>query len=1560
MMHRQPGRLFMSILLFLGMFLLMVPAAKVESKEGLAARKAMQEGIPSQPPQEKVVTGEKGLEKLSPDLRSLLEALPVSNQAAAMAAATDAVSGDPLLVSAMIEPGADVGRFFSQSVVSREVAGVQWITGELAPEQLRKLASISEVIGVVSNNTYQTADAPELDTLSSLPKPMDIKQARALFAAGGARLLRERALQMRSTAKKKAVPGEQQVVPRQSSTAVPGLLDIHDVQRAHSEGYTGDKVVVGLVDTGVDFSHPDLVGTQAVIRSGAYAGWPYAYDTLSGYHYALNTSYSIDPYNFANLFGETNYVRTLPVEHPDCSTSTCTAKLLIAAMSGDTFSASFTWPKTSKSGTYYYSIYPDVSLILMTDYLGIGYPEGWLLPPILVLSDESTAGVYDTTYVDINFDHILNKTDEKLTRDDPVAGVDIDTGSGKDGVWDLSAGMLTWISDGLHHPPGVDVLYPDILKKDPPAAGRLLAFVNDQDGHGTRCASLIAGQGKITDPRGLGASNPLYAGGGDAGGVGGSVITSMAKDAKIAAFQNGLDMPFDAWILAAYGMDGVANSGDEVNISSNSWGDSSVIADGWDPISRFGQQLSYKDAPTITFLVATGNGGPGYGTRTSPGGGSIIDVGASTAYGAVRGFEEVDTTQFLYGEVQPWSNRGPGSLGDIAPDIVAVGAFGTAAAPLNRAIGDGERAYDVFGGTSMSTPVTAGGLAVIYQAFFAHHNRWPTWQEARDILFGAASDLGYDVLVQGAGNMQVSRAVDVALERAPGVSPSQWQAGSYRGVKYQAFPSILHPGEQDTQTFTVQNPSQSQVTVKADSTILQSFHEETFTYAFSTPAPDVKHELPVFLKDLTSLISQYNPDMIRAQVAFPFTNFDVDNNGYADNWWQVYFYDWKDLNGDKNLWTDTNYDGRVDEGEIDIEPTSGLYEFNRFTYGSPQSDTLEASLGSRELTERHDGVFLGLGCYFCGESTSLQVRVTFYHKVSWNWMQLSNTELTIPGQNTADITATLSVPADTNPGAYEGAVEVNLDGNKSVLPVIVNVASNSTTFGFGSPQNPGQPYDNSRVFGGFNWNWRYESGDWRIFYNDIPDGSAGVGKSMVFDSIWGGPTTDIDTWLLGPVESPYSQDLQKFFGPKDLPVSGGSVDAYAMFGRFRWKTNTGYSREVVSSPVQDGLNMISLHNILNSGLQLAEEYAGRVYQLTTNPGKAVITAEAQGNDPAYLSGSQKFTFTSTADIQEGIQIQAFGMSAPIDLPAQTVLQDNPSDYCSASWVYKKQEGGLEIHNGGSLEITTSSATSNMDLDLFLFEDNGNKQWNCGQDKLKTYSINADSNERVKVLFPADGIYWIAVHGNYVPGGQKLFDIRIRSIAGSDLTLEDFPTGVIHANQPVVFTTNYHGKYAYTTPTELDGFLLIGLPSVQDMLEVPIQVQPDILLYPAPAFFANAPWVEQTPEWFNLIIQNQGVNAETVEANIQIPAELLYEPDSAIVDVPGGIFTYNAGILNWTGPLEGGKKATIRFQASAQSGAQPAHIEVKAQVHGKTSGQDWMRSTWVWVNKYGLLVPIIRR
>lgn len=88
-------------------------------------------------------------------------------------------------------------------------------------------------------------------------------------------------------------------------------------------------------------------------------------------------------------------------------------------------------------------------------WLDLGYAATDFAPPAVIVADENTAGVYDTVYVDADFDQDLTNN-KPMRKGDELAGVDLYDAAGNpgtDGIWDLSAGMLAWIADGTNPPP---------------------------------------------------------------------------------------------------------------------------------------------------------------------------------------------------------------------------------------------------------------------------------------------------------------------------------------------------------------------------------------------------------------------------------------------------------------------------------------------------------------------------------------------------------------------------------------------------------------------------------------------------------------------------------------------------------------------------------------------------------------------------------------------------------------------------------------------------------------------------------------------------------------------------------------------------------------------------------------------------------------------------------------------------------------------------------------------------------------------------------------------------
>src|SRR5205085_11054709 len=129
------------------------------------------------------------------------------------------------------------------------------------------------------------------------------------------------------------------------------------------------------------------------------------------------------------------------------------------------------------------------------------------------------------------------------------------------------------------------------------------------------------------------------------------------------------------------------------------------------------------------------------------------------------------------------------------PDVVAVGAWGTGDVPINMSPHNGAIAYDVWGGTSMATPVGAGIAALVYQAYRAHTGSWPTAETVRRMLKSSATDLNYDPFEQGAGMLNAASAVQLAGGNSGVmVSPSSWVPGTTAP----GFMGVMRPGDTTT------------------------------------------------------------------------------------------------------------------------------------------------------------------------------------------------------------------------------------------------------------------------------------------------------------------------------------------------------------------------------------------------------------------------------------------------------------------------------------------------------------------------------------------------------------------------------------------------------------------------------------------------------------------------------------------------------------------------------------------------------------------------------------------
>jgi hypothetical protein len=1182
------------------------------------------------------------------------------------------------------------------------------------------------------------------------------------------------------------------------------LLDAksHNFTGAWNAGFTGQGVTVGVLDGGTDFGHPDLLNTWQTWagQTGAKAGWngwPKAFDPYGTLQW-LAAPAQIDQ-------GLSWYTKTTAAT---CKITAATCAVDFATRTGPSrnFSApdgtkqhTYSFPaKWSKSGKVMLGSHPDDHLLQL-------YGER----PAFLVTDPHTAGVYDTVYVDLDNDYSF--ADEKpVTKASPASYRDMNG----DGYTDLSGGLLYYVSDGKTPiPGGLDAFGVDDTSY---GSGQLLAWTGDFDpsieGHGTLTASNIVGQAVINGKAPTFKDIP--------GGTYAGAVLGGAPHAKLAPFGD-IYLGFDFSTQFGY----LLSTRQGVDVTSNSYGQSTVDNDGWDAASQEADVI--HDGYRTTPLFSTGNGAPGFGTTGSAAPTAGIEVGASTQFGGTGWDSIVRTSQITDNDVMVWSNRGFGANATNGVDVVADGAYAPGDATLNTVL-DGRNAWVTWGGTSRSTPVAAGATALVYQAYEkAHGGQVPAgfYQNAKDILKSSAKDLGYDANVQGSGSIDVGKAVASAVGQRAVVTPSQWRVGDYRGTEYPVFANVISPGASDTQKFTLQGPGVWQV---SDRQLVRTAND---TFSFSSK--DLSKEstsnfnAPDYLIDLTRKVKQHrDADLMVVKLEYPRSQFDGDQNLTEDQGWRLLTYNWTDVNHDGKLWTDKDHNGVVNhtdkttssniDGFLDLDfAKSELQqgEYSRFMYHRAGANALQSFV--RDPAQRMaNGLFLGLQHSAKNTSipvTNFKISIDWYKNTDWKWV-------TTPKYAKGSFTASIKVPGTTPYGMYSGAVVLTRGSDSMVVPVSVAVAAKATqdasgkltgaiTFGGDDVAKAQQnyTYNNGSVFGANDWTWRAESGDWRFFYLDVPKTPA-EGTKFLANTSWedSGPYTDLDTLIMGGSVNHFQLEPDSVFGaPYTLDTVGKSPNTNVRAGVWRFDTATGGPADVVTAPAQEGLQAVALHQVGWQGDRFNTPFKVQLGSASVSPSS--VTQTATGN-----TGGFDVKFESSVAL-DGLKAAAFGLSQP-STTTEVAHQDNPDDPSTAS-----VKRNLTLSHASRLSVST--ALDGNDLDLYVVRD-ANNDGVFSSSEIVASSAGGTANESVNLVSPPDGNYQLWVHG-YAVAGTPAFTLNVNAVQGNDLTVSGLPTGPVPAGTQVTLHVDYNK--AMTSGQTYNGELLLGPTTAPSALSVPIKI-----------------------------------------------------------------------------------------------------------------------------------------
>jgi hypothetical protein len=759
-----------------------------------------------------------------------------------------------------------------------------------------------------------------------------------------------------------------------------------------------------------------------------------------------------------------------------------------------------------------------------------------------------------------------------------------------------------------------------------PDSGELLLFAGAFDAgytHGTQCASNVAGQGVVNG--GL-TAQPFRDGG---------MVQGAAPDVGIMDFGNhyyfGTDE--DEYLVASLGYDGIANSGDEVQITSNSYGNFKQMWGSWGYFGRLVTALNTTIAPTTVWLFSTGNEGPGFGPQEGDGSPTTIQVGSSTQYGSTNWDSIFSADQINYGDVTTFFSKGPNRDGSIGLDVLANGGRGSGDEGVNYYGYNGAESWATWGGTSRSAPAAAGNLALIYQAYHDRYGEWPTWDVAKALIKSGATNSISSPFNQGGGVVNADRGTDLAAG-IYGVyaMPNEWQVGDWEGVDYLNFANVAWPGETYTTTYTVYNPSGYDVSVDLTDGVMTKVggYETTFTTSDESLESSFNFHSPDYLLQMDDSLIPADAELMVIRYVHPYDTFDTDFafDGNPNSSWRFLFYNWTDVNWDGKLWEDADGNGvvnhvddaalgqdndgflRPDFNDPGTEIQEGEYARMDYDFGG-----LNDPIMVRDPKDRMaDGYFFGFQHRRNDGSvptTTIQIGVEFYKRADWNWLSLSEANLVVPAEDMATFEAEVSVPADAQPGAHEGVIFMTdngnnkYDGHESALPVVVNVISgfgNDGSFVLGGEPPGDTLYDNSNTYGYFNWyggGWT-GAGDWRHYFFDVDEADLDNDNLLIHTSWDTGYPTDFNTWVLGPTydcasnavgpcawfEPGLGQPNPAVYGPYTLQPIGAS-EPFQSGAVYPFNTSTDGPDDWLKVPLgMEGLHEIALHNVLFEGESL--------------------------------------------------------------------------------------------------------------------------------------------------------------------------------------------------------------------------------------------------------------------------------------------------------------------------------------------------------------------------------------
>ena len=1019
---------------------------------------------------------------------------------------------------------------------------------------------------------------------------------------------------------------------------------------------TGKGVTVAVMDTGVDFSNPDIM--ESVARDDDNK--PIMLDA-DGQGLVLTNSTFVANIKYGKVYNFTKGI-TLPANATSNVYESRDGVFLNTQSVNGTVSI-------------YNSLYPyyGVNHVLhakVTGDLKIGTSEKDFIPSksgiyhlgviiaahmgkfqavIVLVTDPNEAGVYDTITPDMSTSWMDFTREENSKPDfdfDFTDETSITIGNGNefllydsddDGINDYSAGTVGARVVDVH---GIFSENAEIDDKLGAVNGTLLpamdkngnyfGVMNDFFGHGTASSATIASKGKL--------KYDIY------NDTKKSTILGIAPDVSILPVKSlWFGDVFYGWMWVA-GFENEENKWvytDEpkADIISNSWGVSNFpsleYAPGLDISSHVLNALVipqslHQNYTGTTIISSAGNSGHGYGTMGMPGISSFgISVGAVTSndfvgYGPFKGEPRFGNTTDHSDQVVDFSSRGPGVIGDPKPDLMSIGAYSFVPSAITKLPDEPSESFSVFGGTSMSAPITAGSAALVVESLKEKSMSYDPFV-IRNLLMSSGEDLGNDALTQGAGLVNALDAVrilnghggkfmvhnDATFSNIKDVIdvPLSSFNSDLLGIdefdlSNKTFPMTswyggrLNSGEETTTTYTIENPNNYpiDVTIKPQITslidrlemsgITEPFLHDSILNETETYRPNYIKlaDIPAEHRISNGTIIHPDSSLMILNLHFPFDVFmNQTDTTYADDLKisSLYVYDWEDKNMDDEISSDelslvnrggswgTVQEIRISEPlkKFENEPVIGVYPV-------PKIFSFWKGATNQNVT-----------------SMDYTLSTSYYRNVLWDDIAVDE-KITIPPNNSSKITATLSVAPDKQTGVYQGFLSFEGKHHKINSPVsygVLEAVEKDVKQTVISGSAGGALYGNGYVKGAFDMTSRYMAGDWRQYYFDIQDPTI---NSATINLEWENEHTNFTVFMIDPdgkiVQTNFPPGVfGEFMGWPTSDWLGTS--SFSGGGTFYPIKNKDDTSTVLFAPVnQTGIYTLLVHSTLFDGISITE------------------------------------------------------------------------------------------------------------------------------------------------------------------------------------------------------------------------------------------------------------------------------------------------------------------------------------------------------------------------------------